>query len=72
MVQLHVELPDEVVREFAARARAAGLSMEQVVTEALASSVGQRRAPAFIGIGRAKPGFSVREAEERMETEGFV
>ena len=46
--------------------------MEQVVTEALASSVGQRRAPAFIGIGRAKPGFSVREAEERMETEGFV
>ncbi|MCL5445474.1 MAG: hypothetical protein M1121_05390 [Actinobacteria bacterium] len=72
MVQLNVDLPDEVAQELAARARVAGLSMEQVVTGALASSVGQRRTPAFIGIGRAKPGFSVRVAEERMETEGLV
>ncbi|MHB8289422.1 MAG: hypothetical protein ACYDEY_09335 [Acidimicrobiales bacterium] len=67
---MHVEFPHEVTQELAARARAAGLSMEQVVMEALAPSVGQRRASAFIDIGRAKPGFSVREAEERMETEG--
>ena len=73
MTELRVLVPDELADMVANEARERGVTQDEVVVEAIREHV--PRSPggplSFIGLGRAKPGFSTRLAEERMEAEGF-
>ena len=74
VTDLHVQIPDEVAERVATEARHRGVTPDEVVADALRAHVPAKTTGAlgFIGIGQAKPGFSARAAEERMEAEGFV
>lgn len=75
MTELRVTVSDEIARRLASEATERGTSAEDVAAEVLRLHVPSRRQGSgrfgFVGIGRAKQGFSVREAEERLEAEGF-
>ena len=75
MTELRIVVPDELAQRLASEGADRGASAEDVAAEVLEKHVpphheGKGRF-GFIGIGQAKPGFSVREAEERLEAEGF-
>jgi hypothetical protein len=75
MTELRIVVPDELAQRLASEGADRGASAEDVAAEVLEKHVpphheGKERF-SFIGIGRAKPGFSVRVAEERLEAEGF-
>jgi hypothetical protein len=74
MTEMHVIIPDDVAAKVVSEARERGVSTDEVVVEALREHVPSEPSGifGFIGIGRAKPGFSTRAAEEAMEAEGFV
>ena len=74
MTELRVVVPDEIAERLASEAADRGTSAEEVAAEVLRLHVIPRSATGrfgFIGIGTARPGFSAREAEERLEAEGF-
>lgn len=48
------------------------LAVEVLSTHVPESLSERSRGLSFIGLGRAKPGFSARVAEERLEAEGFA
>ena len=74
VTEMRVEIPDDLAAKVLTEARERGVSTEKVVLDALREHVPSEPSGslAFIGIGRAKSGFSARAAEERMEAEGFV
>jgi len=74
MTELHVQVPDDVAERLAGEAGRRGVTPDEVVTEALRVHMPAEPTATFgfIGVGQAKPGFSARAAEERMEAEGFV
>lgn len=74
MTDLHVQIPDDVAARVATEARDRGVTPDQVVADALRAHVPAQKSGSleFIGIGQAKPGFSARAAEERLEAEGFA
>ena len=76
MVHVTVSLPDNVTSRAAAAAADRGVTVEELTSEALQAYLDQRPAPnasnlSFIGLGDAENGFSAREAEQRLEAEGF-
>ncbi|MGD0255793.1 MAG: hypothetical protein ABSB99_09640 [Acidimicrobiales bacterium] len=75
MTELRVTVPDEIAERLATEAAERGTSAEDVAAEVLRLHVPSERRTGrfgFIGIGQARPGFSARVAEERLEAEGFV
>jgi plasmid stability protein len=77
VTELHVRIPDDVAERLASEATERGVSAEDLAAEVLTAHVPESnpeatRGLSFIGLGRAKPGFSARVAEERLEAEGFV
>ncbi len=75
MPELRVTVPDETAERLASEAADRGTSAEDVAAEVLRLHAPLRRGHSrfgFIGIGQARPGFSARRAEERLEAEGFV
>lgn len=76
MTELRVFVPDDVAERIASEAAERGISREDLAAEVLRlHTPTPAAAPAgltFVGIGRAKPGFSARAAEELMEAEGFA
>jgi plasmid stability protein len=77
VTELHVRIPDDLAESLASEAAERGVSSEDLAAEVLRAHVPSESSPranqfSFIGIGRAKPGFSARKAEERLEAEGFV
>jgi hypothetical protein len=74
VTELRVVVPEDIAERLAERAQREHTTPEDVAAEVLRLHVAVRPAAerfAFIGIGRAKPGFSAKEAEERLEAEGF-
>ena len=73
MSDLHVRISEDLAERLALEARHRGVGLDQLVTEAIQTHLPPAGAGlGFVGIGQAKPGFSVRVAEERMEAEGLV
>jgi hypothetical protein len=74
VTDLHVQIPEDLALRLTDEARERGITPDEVVAEALRVHVPTKATGGleFIGIGRARPGFSARAAEERMEAEGFV
>ncbi|MGD0286398.1 MAG: hypothetical protein ABSC31_08485 [Acidimicrobiales bacterium] len=75
MAELRVTVPDETAERLAREAADRGTSAEDVAAEVLRLHAPLRRGTSrfgFIGIGQARQGFSARQAEERLEAEGFV
>jgi hypothetical protein len=75
VTELRVVVPDEIAERLASEAAERGTSAEDVAAEVLRLHVPAQRGTGrfgFIAIGKARPGFSVREAEEKLEAEGFV
>jgi hypothetical protein len=75
MTELRVVVDEEIVERLASEAAERGTSAEDIAAEVLRfhtrpSSRTDRLD--FIGIGTARPGFSVREAEEKLEAEGLI
>jgi hypothetical protein len=64
MTDLHVRIPDDVAARVATEAHNRGVTPDEVVAEALRVHVAATSDDSlgFIGIGRAKPGFSARAA----------
>jgi plasmid stability protein len=75
MTELRVTVPDEIAERLASEAADRGTSAEDVAAEVLRLHVPSHRQGTgrfgFLAIGQAKPGFSVKDAEERLEAEGF-
>jgi len=75
VTELRVTVPDETAERLAREAADRGTSAEDVAAEVLRLHAPLRRGTSrfgFIGIGQARQGFSARQAEERLEAEGFV
>jgi len=77
VTRLHVQIADDVAERLASEATKRGVSAEDLAAEVLTAHVPEAspeptRLPSFIGLGRAKPGFSACVAEERLEAEGFA
>ena len=75
VTELRVVVPDEVAARLASEATERGTSVKDAAAEVpRLYAPSERRAArfGFIGIGQARPGFSAREAEERLEAEGFA
>lgn len=77
VTELHVHIPDDVAERLVSEATERGVSAEDLAAEVLTAHVPEpvptpSRGLSFIGLGRAKPGFSARAAEERLEAEGFA
>ncbi|MGD0442228.1 MAG: hypothetical protein ABSB52_16585 [Acidimicrobiales bacterium] len=75
MTELRVTVPEETAERLASEAADRGTSAEVVAAEVLRLHAPLRRGTrrfGFIGIGQARPGFSARQAEERLEAKGFV
>lgn len=75
VAELRVTVPDETAERLAREAADRGTSAEDVAAEVLRLHAPLRRGTSrfgFIGIGQARQGFSARQAEERLEAEGFV
>jgi metal-responsive CopG/Arc/MetJ family transcriptional regulator len=77
MVNVTVSLPDDVASRVAAAAADRGVTVEELTSEALQAYLGREQASnrnelSFIGLGEAENGYSAREAEERLEAEGFT
>lgn len=77
MVNVTVSLPDDVASRVAAAAADRGVTVEELTSEALQAYLEHEQAAngtelSFIGLGDAENGFSAREAEERLEAEGFT
>ena len=76
MVNVTVSLPDDVASRAATVASARGVTVGELVSEALeayldsAATLGEH-VLSFVGLGDAEKGFSARRAEERIEAEGF-
>jgi hypothetical protein len=76
MVNVTVSLPDELASRAAAVAADRGVSVDQLASEAIRAYVGEapnggQRRLGFVALGDGPPGFSAREAEQRLEDEGF-
>ena len=72
VVSVTVELPDEVLERLEAEAAARGVSVEELVAEALAERFGpERRRLSFAAAGRSTTGRRAAEAEELL-AEGFA
>jgi hypothetical protein len=75
VTELRVTVPDETAERLASEAASRGTSAEDVAAEVLRLHAPLRQGTSrfgFIGIGQARPGFSTRQAEEKMEAEGFA
>ena len=77
MVNVTVSLPDDVASRVAAAAADRGVTVEELTSEALQAYLEHEQGSnggdlSFIGFGNAENGFSAREAEERLEAEGFT
>ena len=77
MVNVTVSLPDDVASRVAAAAADRGVTVEELTSEALQAYLDRERTSngtdlSFIALGNAENGFSAREAEERLEAEGFT
>jgi metal-responsive CopG/Arc/MetJ family transcriptional regulator len=77
MVNVTVSLPDDVASRIAAAAADRGVSVEELTSEALQAYLDHEPTSdgtdlSFIGLGNAENSFSAREAEERLEAEGFT
>jgi hypothetical protein len=77
MVKVTVSLPDDIASRAAAAAADRGVTVEELASEALQAYLEHERTsdgakPSFVGLGDAEDGFSAREAEERLEAEGFA
>jgi hypothetical protein len=76
MVNVTVSLPDDVASRVAAAAADRGVTVEELTSEALQAYLEQEQTSngdlSFIALGNAENGFSAREAEERLEAEGFT
>jgi predicted transcriptional regulator len=77
MVNVTVSLPDDVASRVAAAAADRGVTVEELTSEALQAYLEHEQAwngtdLSFIALGNAENGFSVREAEEQLEAEGFT
>lgn len=75
MVTVTVRLPDELASRAAAVAADRGVTVDELASEAIRAYVGTapngEKRLGFIALGDGPPGFSAREAEERLEDEGF-
>ena len=76
MVTVTVSLPDEVASRAASAAAKRGVTVDELASDALEAYLEGTPAPVapaltFVGLGDASSGFSVREAEQRLEDEGF-
>ncbi len=75
VTELRVTVPEETTERLASEAAERGTSAEHVAAEVPRLHALLRRGTrrfAFIGIGQARQGFSARQAEERLEAEGYV
>ena len=75
VTELRVVVPDEIAARLASEATERGTSVEDVAAEVISLHAPTERGAdrfGFIGIGQARPGFSARKAEERLEAEGFA
>jgi plasmid stability protein len=74
MTDLHVHIPDEVAERLAVEAAQRGTSTEDVAAEVLSryAPPPQGRSLEFIAMFDAPAGFDAQQAEELLETEGFV
>jgi len=83
MSQVHWELPAGIVERLHVVAERRGATDDQVAAEMLSAQLVEdnlkpkvgEAAPgrlSLIGIGEARPGFSARLAEERLENEGMA
>jgi hypothetical protein len=76
MVNVTVSLPDDLASRAEAAAAERGVTVDELASEAIEAYVGntpngQKRSLSFIALGDGPDGFSAREAEERLEDEGF-
>jgi hypothetical protein len=71
---LRVVVPDETAERLASEGAQRGASAEDVDAEVLTlhAPAGSGDGLGFIALAHAKPGFSVRLDEQRMEAEGFT
>ncbi len=72
--ELRVVVSQEVAERLASEAADRGTSAEDLAAEVLSLHTPKQQDHeqlGFINIGTARPGFSAREAEERLEAEGF-
>jgi hypothetical protein len=75
LTELRVVVSEEIAKRFASEAADRGTSAEDLAAEVLSLYAPRRQAEerlGFIDIGSARPGFSARKAEERLEAEGSV
>jgi hypothetical protein len=77
MVNVNVSLPDDVASRAAQAAADRGVTVEELTSEALRAYLEHEQASngaelSFIGLGDAENGYSAREAEARLEAEGFT
>ena len=74
VTELRVTVPDETGERLASESADRGTSAEEVAAKVLLHAPLRRGTSrfGFIAIGQARPGFSAREAEERLEAEKFV
>ena len=75
VTELRVVVSDEIAERLAFEATERGTSVEDVAAEVLRLHAPSERGAArcvVISIGQARPVVSAREAEERLEAEGFT
>ncbi|MGD0595739.1 MAG: hypothetical protein ABSB54_18875 [Acidimicrobiales bacterium] len=74
MTELRVVISDDIAKRLELEAAGRGTSPEDVAAEILRLHAPTESSAklGFIAIGRARPGFSARAAEERLEAEGFA